>query len=134
MAEVKVMQARVDAPGAVKGECWVLTDGSEQSGDQPRWLTPRTHLCDRVAGVVENWRDTRLIVEDMHEVRCSRQVWWFGPQNHPALRMAGFAEFGTQNSAVVVLGGTYGDMWRDRGGCVKAKQLRVKDVVVRSKT
>jgi hypothetical protein len=29
MAEVKVMRARADGPGAVKGECWVLTDGSE---------------------------------------------------------------------------------------------------------
>jgi hypothetical protein len=50
-----------------------------------------------VAGVVEYWRDTRLIMEDEHE------VWWFGPQNHPMLRMAGFAEFGPQNSAVVVI-------------------------------
>jgi hypothetical protein len=46
-AEVKVMRARADGPGAVKGECWVLTDGSEQPGDQPRWLTPRTHTCAR---------------------------------------------------------------------------------------
>ena len=46
MAEVKVMRARADGPGAVKGECWVLTNGSEQPGDQPRWLTPRTHLCE----------------------------------------------------------------------------------------
>jgi hypothetical protein len=30
---------------------------------------------DRVVGVVEDWQDTRLIVEDMPEVRCSRQVW-----------------------------------------------------------
>jgi hypothetical protein len=43
-------------------------------------------------------------MEDMHEVRCSRQVWWFGPQNHPALQMAGFAEFGPQNSAAAVPG------------------------------
>jgi hypothetical protein len=56
------------------------------------------------------------------------------PQNHPALRMAGFAEFGHQNSAVTVLGGTSGSMWRDRRGCVKAKQLRLKDVAVGSKT
>jgi hypothetical protein len=52
---------------------------------------------DRVAGMVEAWRDTRLIVKDVHEVRCSQQVWWFGSQNHPALRMAGFAKFGPQN-------------------------------------
>jgi hypothetical protein len=33
MAEVKVMWARADGPGAVKGECWVLTDGPEQPSD-----------------------------------------------------------------------------------------------------
>jgi hypothetical protein len=35
MAEVKVMRAHADGPGAVKGECWVLTNRSEQPGDQP---------------------------------------------------------------------------------------------------
>jgi hypothetical protein len=89
---------------------------------------------DRVAGVVEDKRDTQLILEDVHKVRCSRQVWWFGPQNHSVLRMPGFAEFGPQNSAVAVLEGTGGSTRRDRGGCVKAKQLRVKDVAVGSKT
>jgi hypothetical protein len=89
---------------------------------------------DHVAGMVEDWRDMRLIVKDVHEVRCSRQVWWFGSQNHPALWMADFAEFGPQNSAVVVLEGIDGGTWHDRGGCIKAKQLRVKDVVVGSKT
>jgi hypothetical protein len=89
---------------------------------------------DRVASVVENWRDTRLIVEDVHNVRCSRQVWWYRPQNHLALRMTGFTEFGPQNSAVAVPEGTGGGTRRDRGGCVKAKQLRVKDVAVGSKT
>ena len=73
-------------------------------------------------------------MEDVHEVRCSRQVWWFGPQNHPALRMPGFAEFGPQNSVVAVPEGTSGDTRRDRRGCVKAKQLHVKDVAVGSKT
>jgi hypothetical protein len=63
-------------------------------------------------------------------VRCLRQVWWFVPQNHPALRMSGFAEFGPQNSVVVVLERTGGGTQRDHGGCIKAKQLRVKDVVV----
>ena len=48
--------------------------------------------------------------------------------------MAGFAEFGSQNSAVAVPEGTGGGTWRDREGCVKAKRLRVKDVVVGSKT
>jgi hypothetical protein len=45
-----------------------------------------------------------------------------------------FAEFGPQNSAVAVPEGTSGVMCRDRGGCVKAKKLHVKDVVVGSKT
>jgi hypothetical protein len=85
MAEVKVMQARDDGPGAMKGECWVLTDGSEQPGDQPRWLTPGTHTCARMwwSGPCclrgRRLADTRLIVEDVHEVQCSRQVWWFVP-------------------------------------------------------
>jgi hypothetical protein len=43
MAEVQVMRARADGPGV-----------------------------DHVTGVVKDWRDTRLIVEDVHEVRCSR--------------------------------------------------------------
>ena len=73
-------------------------------------------------------------MEDVHEVRCSQQVWWFGPQNHPALRMAGFAEFGPQNLAVAVLEGISGGTRRDHEGCVKAKQLCVRDVVVGSKT
>jgi hypothetical protein len=53
-------------------------------------------------------------VEDVHEVQCSRQVWWFGPQN----------------SVVAVLEGTGGGTRRDREGCVKAKQLRAKKVTV----
>jgi hypothetical protein len=48
--------------------------------------------------------------------------------------MARFAEFGPQNSVVAVLEGNGGGTWRDREGCVKAKQLRVKDVTVGSKT
>jgi hypothetical protein len=47
MAEVKVMRAHAGGPEAVKGECWVLTDRSEQSGDQTRWLTPVTNTCAR---------------------------------------------------------------------------------------
>ena len=89
---------------------------------------------DCVASMVEDWRDTRLIVNDAHEVRCSRQVWWFGSQNHPVLQIAGFAEFGPQNSAETVPEGIGGGTRHDRGGCIKVKQLRVKDVVVGSKT
>jgi hypothetical protein len=48
--------------------------------------------------------------------------------------MAGFTEFGPQNSSAAVPEGTGGGTWHDRGGCVKAKQLRVKDVVVGSKS
>jgi hypothetical protein len=47
MDEVKVMRARADGPEVVKGECWVLTDGSEQPGDQPWWLTLGTRTCAR---------------------------------------------------------------------------------------
>jgi hypothetical protein len=47
MVEVKVMRAHADGPRAVKGECWVLTDASEQPGDQPWWLTPGTRTCAR---------------------------------------------------------------------------------------
>jgi hypothetical protein len=64
---------------------------------------------DHVDGVVEDWRD---VMEDVHEVRCSRQVLWFGPQNHPTLQMAGFAEFRSQNSVTTVGGST----WRDHEG------------------
>jgi hypothetical protein len=47
MAEVKVMRARADGPGAVKNECWVLADGPEQLGDQLWWLTPGTRTRTR---------------------------------------------------------------------------------------
>jgi hypothetical protein len=83
-----------------------------------------------VVGAVEDWQDMRLVMEDAHAVRDSRRVWWFGPQNHPLLWMPGLCEFRPQNSAAVVLEGTSGGTWLDRQGCVKAKQLRVKDVTI----
>jgi hypothetical protein len=88
---------------------------------------------DRVADVVEDWRDTCLVVEDVHEMRCSLRGW---ASNHPALRMMGFAEFGPQNSASTVpeTERTVGGTWRDHRRCVKAKQLRMKDVIVGSKS
>jgi hypothetical protein len=49
-----------------------------------------------------------LIMEDTHTVQYSRRIWWFGPQNHQALWIAGFSEFGPQNSAVSVLEGIGG--------------------------
>jgi hypothetical protein len=50
------------------------------------------------------------------------------------LQIAGFAEFGPQNLATTIPEGTDGGTWRDRGGCVKTKQLCVNDVVIGSKT
>jgi hypothetical protein len=47
------------------------------------------------------------------------------------LRIAGFAEFGPQNSAAAVSEGTGGDTWHHNEGCVKAKQLCVEHVAVR---
>jgi hypothetical protein len=88
----------------------------------------------RVAGVVEYWWDTRLVVEAADEVRYSRRVCWFGPQNHSTLWTMCFAEFRPQNSATAVPEGTSGGTWHDREGFVKAKQLRAKDVAVGSKT
>jgi hypothetical protein len=41
------MQARADGPRAMKSKYWVLTDGPEQPGDQPRCLTPRTRTRAR---------------------------------------------------------------------------------------
>jgi hypothetical protein len=56
------------------------------------------------------------------------------PQNYPTLWMTGFIEFVPQNSAAAVLEGTGGDTWRHNEWCVKAKQLLVERVAVRSKT
>jgi hypothetical protein len=50
IVEVKVMRARADGLRVVKGECWVLTDESEQPSDQPWWLTPGTHRGGYRAG------------------------------------------------------------------------------------
>jgi hypothetical protein len=55
----------------------------------------------------------RLVVEDAHVVRYSRRVWWFGPQNHLALRIASFFEFGRQNSMAAVSEGTGGGTIKD---------------------
>ena len=56
------------------------------------------------------------------------------PQNHHALRMTGFDEFGPKNSTTAVLDETGGVTWYHSERCVKAKQLRVERVFVRSKT
>jgi hypothetical protein len=54
--------------------------------------------------------------------------------NHLALRMTRFAEFGPQNLSAAVSEGTSGGTWRHSAGCVKAKQLCVERVTVGSKT
>jgi hypothetical protein len=51
--------------------------------------------------------------------------------NHPALEMAGFAEFGPQNSAMTVPERTSGGTWRHSEGCIKVKQLCVERMAVR---
>jgi hypothetical protein len=57
-----------------------------------------------------------------------------GLKNTRRYRWWVFTEFVPQNLATVGPEGTGGGTWHDRGGCVKAKQLRVKDVIVGSKT
>jgi hypothetical protein len=84
-----------------------------------RSRTGRTHVQD---------------VGDAHEVHYSRWLWWLSLENHLALRVVGFAEFGPQNSAVAVQAGIGGGTWHHHGGCVEAKQLHVERVSVRSKS
>jgi hypothetical protein len=48
--------------------------------------------------------------------------------------MVGFAEFGPQNSAAAIPVEIGGGTWHHSEGCVKAKQLCIKRVVVGSKT
>jgi hypothetical protein len=78
MADVKVMWARADGSGAVKGKCWVLTDGSEQPDDQSRWLTHVTHTCAR--------------------------TWWSGPCCRRGRGLAGHASEGRARVAVLTTG------------------------------
>jgi hypothetical protein len=139
MAKVKVVWARVDVLGVVKDECCVLADGSEQTGDQLWWLTPRTHTRVR-------WQSGSCCRRSRGLTGHISRTWWtrtqydthgglvVEPQNHPALRMVGFAQFGPQNSVAAVSKGIDGDTWHHNEGCVKAKQLRVERVGVRSKT
>jgi hypothetical protein len=77
MSKMKVMRARADGPGAVKGECWVLTDESEQPGDQPRWLTLGTRTCAR--------------------------TWWIGPCCQHGRGLAGHASDSGGHSRGAVL-------------------------------
>jgi hypothetical protein len=44
------------------------------------------------------------------------------PQNHPALRMSGFALFGPQNSVMAVPEGTDGGTWHHSEGRIKANE------------
>jgi hypothetical protein len=84
--------------------------------------------------MVEDWRDTCLERGGRACGAILMAVWWFGPQNHPALWMAGFAKFGPQNSTVAVPVGISGGTWHYNEGCIKAKKHRVERLVVRSKT
>jgi hypothetical protein len=109
MDEVKIMQIRADGPGAMTDECWVLANGLEQPGVQSWWLTYRTrtrsrtwrsgpcYLCDR--GLAEHTSVRGGRAHDGFVVE---------PQNHPALWMASFSEFGPQNSMAAVPEGING--------------------------
>jgi sarcosine oxidase delta subunit len=56
------------------------------------------------------------------------------PQNHLAVRIAVFAQFGPQNSVMAVPMGIKDVMWSHHGGCVEAKHLRVERMTIRSKS
>jgi hypothetical protein len=122
MAEVKVMRSRADGPGAVKGECWVLTDGSEQPGDQPRWLTPGTRTCARTWCSGPCCRRGRGLAGHTSDrggrargaVLTAGLVVWASKPPSAALWMSSFGEFGPQNSAVAVPEGTGGGTRRAR--------------------
>jgi hypothetical protein len=130
------MRACADGPKAVKGECRVLTNGPEQPGDQPWWLTLGTHTHTRMWWSGPCCRRGRGLAGHAsgHGGRACgaglTMVWWFRPQNHPTLRMTGFAEFGPQNSVAVVSEGTSGGMWQHSEACVKAKQFHMERVAV----
>jgi hypothetical protein len=92
--------------GSGEGRTWGLDRGTRRPGGQPRWLTSGTsrsasvYGSDRVDRVktadvqvergsvglsgrpVEDGGDTCRVAGDAYEVRYSRTVWWFGPQNH----------------------------------------------------
>jgi hypothetical protein len=94
--EVKVMRAHADGPGEVKDECWEVTDKLEKSGDQPWWLTPRTHTRTRM------WQSgpccwcSRALAEHVSRTwgtrtRCdTHDSFVVEPQNHLALQRMGF--------------------------------------------
>jgi hypothetical protein len=65
------------------------------------------------------------------DILCGLVVWALKPHN---ATMAGFAEFGHQNSAAAVLMGISVGTWHHNEGCIKAKQLRVERVTVGKKT
>jgi hypothetical protein len=126
------MQARADGPRAVKGKCWVLTDGPKQSGDQPWWLTPEIHTRART------WLSGLCCP-------CGRglagHVSGRGGRARGAVLTTGLVVWASKPPSATD-GGFYciwasklgGGTWLDRGGCVKSKQLRVKDVAVGSKS
>jgi hypothetical protein len=133
------MQARADRPGVVEDGCWVLANEPEQTGDQPWRLTPGTHTRAR------SWKSALCVRHGRGLAGHVSRTWGtltrcnthrglvVEPQNHPMLRMVGFAEFRPQNSVTVVPEGTGGDTRRQGEECVKAKQLRVERLAVGSK-
>jgi hypothetical protein len=92
------------------------------------WLTPGTHTCARTWWSGPCCRHGRGLAGHAsdREGRARGAVLTTGlvvcgSQNHPALWMASFAEFGPQNSVVAVAEGTGGGTRHDRGECIKGE-------------
>jgi hypothetical protein len=108
-----------------------LTDQSNQVTSLGGWHLGHAFArgrggVDRVAGMIEDWRDTsdRGGRAWGGVLTTGLVVWASKPPN---AMDGGFCWVWASK-----LGG--GGTWHDRVGCVKAKQLRVKDVAVGSKT
>jgi hypothetical protein len=63
---------------------------------------------DHVAGVVEDWWDTHLVMENVHEVRCSRQVGDLGLKTTQRYIWRVLLSLGLKTRVKAVLKGTGG--------------------------
>jgi hypothetical protein len=72
-------------------------------------------------------------VQDMGDARGAiiTTVWWLSLKTTQCYGRRVFDWVWPQSPTVAVPMGTGSGTWRDHGGCIKAKQLRVKSVTVR---